>query len=89
MRRGRKARHANPPRASAIRPGLEGGRYRPLSEHEVTQVHHTVLDVLENIGLGDPIPILVEHAVERGCHLNEHGRLCFPRGLVELSLIHI
>jgi trimethylamine--corrinoid protein Co-methyltransferase len=83
MRRGRKARHANPPVASAIRPGMKGGRYRPLSESDIAQIHRTILDVLENIGLGDPIPILTEHALERGCRLNEQGRLCFPRSLVE------
>jgi len=41
------------------------------------------LHVLEHIGMGDPIPILKERALQRGCHLNEHGRLCFPRALVE------
>jgi len=33
--------------------------------------------------MGDPIPILKEHALKRGCFINKHGRLCFPRGLVE------
>jgi trimethylamine--corrinoid protein Co-methyltransferase len=42
-----------------------------------------VLHVLEHIGMGDPIPILRERALQRGCHINEHGRLCFPRALVE------
>jgi len=67
----------------AVRPGFTGGCYRPLSEQQMRQVHHTVLDVLENIGMGDPIPALEEHALKRGCHINEHGRLCFPRALVE------
>lgn len=62
---------------------MTGGRYRPLTESDEKQIHHTVLDVLENIGMGDPIPILKEHALKRGCFINEHGRLCFPRGLVE------
>ena len=39
--------------------------------------------MLENIGMGDPIPIVKEHALKRGCFMNEHDRLCFPRGLVE------
>lgn len=83
MRRGRKARHANPPKASAIHPGMRGGQYRPLSDADVLRVSDAVFDVLENIGMGTPIPVLVEHALPRGCHLNEHGRLCFPRSLVE------
>jgi len=60
-----------------------GGRYRPLTQSDEQQVHHTILDVLENIGMGDPIPIVKERALERGCVINEHGRLCFPRSLVE------
>jgi trimethylamine--corrinoid protein Co-methyltransferase len=83
VRRGRQARQQNPPLASAVKPGLPGGRYRPLTESDETQIHHTILDVLENIGMGDPIPVVKEHALARGCFMNDHGRLCFPRGLVE------
>jgi len=83
MRRGRKARQENPPVASAIKAGLPGGRYRPLSQADEQQIHKTILDVLENIGMGEPIPIVREAALARGCFMNEHERLCFPRGLVE------
>jgi trimethylamine--corrinoid protein Co-methyltransferase len=69
--------------ASAVRPGFEGGRYRPLTSTDEQNIHKTILDVLENIGMGDPIPIVREHALARGCFMNEHDRLCFPRGLVE------
>jgi trimethylamine--corrinoid protein Co-methyltransferase len=62
---------------------MPGGRYRPLTAQQVQQIHHSVLEVLETIGMGDPVPQLLEHALKRGCHLNEHGRLCFPRALVE------
>ncbi|GMQ89666.1 MAG: trimethylamine methyltransferase family protein [Gammaproteobacteria bacterium] len=60
-----------------------GGRYRPLTAADEKQIHHSILDVLENIGMGDPIPVVKERALERGCFINEHGRLCFPRALVE------
>ncbi|MCP5093786.1 MAG: methyltransferase [Gammaproteobacteria bacterium] len=83
MRRGRKARHAAPPKQSAVSPGLEGGKYKPLTEKEIQDIYRTVLDVLENIGIADPIPIVKEHALKRGCRMDEHGRLCFPRALVE------
>lgn len=88
MRKGRKARHANPPKAEAIRPGMTGGRYMPLTDHELHQVCDTVFRVLEEVGMGSPIPILVERALERGCHLNDLGRLCFPRSLVEDVIAH-
>ena len=82
-RRGRRARQETPPPASAIRPGLVGGRYRPLSAADENQVHRTILDVLENIGMADPIPVVKEAALQRGAFMNEYGRLCYPRGLVE------
>lgn len=62
---------------------MPGGRYRPLTQSGEQQIHQTILDVLENIGMGDPIPVVKEHALERGCFINEHGRLCFPRAFVE------
>ncbi len=83
MRKGRRSRQNKPTVASAIRPGMPGGRYRPLTESDEKQIHSTILDVLENIGMGDPIPIVQERALERGCFMNEHGRLCFPKALVE------
>ncbi len=83
MRRGRKARLERPPEQSAVAPGLTGGKFKALTESEIQNVHHTVLDVLENIGMADPIPIVKEQALERGCKIDEHGRLCFPRALVE------
>ena len=88
MRRGRSARRANPPPATAVGPGMLGGQYRPLSDIQLEQVHSTVLDVLENIGMADPIPILKESALAKGCIINEHGRLCFPRALVEDVISH-
>jgi trimethylamine--corrinoid protein Co-methyltransferase len=62
---------------------MTGGRYRPLTESDENRIHHTILNVLENIGMGDPIPIVKERALERGCFMNEHDRLCFPKALVE------
>ncbi len=88
MRKGRKARLENPPPATAIGPGMIGGRFKPLSDPEMQQVHTTVLDVLENIGMADPIPVLRERALAKGCKINEHDRLCFPRALVEDVIAH-
>jgi trimethylamine--corrinoid protein Co-methyltransferase len=83
MRRGRQARRDSPPKQSAVAPGLPGGSFKPLTEPEIQSIHHTVLDVLENIGMADPIPIVKEHALQRGCKIDDSGRLCFPRALVE------
>jgi len=83
MRRGRQARRENPPKQSAVTPGCTGGSYQPLTDAEIESVHHTVLDVLENIGMADPIPIVEEHALKKGCKIDDTGRLRFPRALVE------
>lgn len=83
MRRGRRQDADRSPQVRAVRPGMPGGRFRPLGDQEMSQVHQTVLDVLENIGMADPVPVLQTHALQRGCHMNSHGRLCFPRALVE------
>ena len=46
-------------------------------------MHQTALDVLEKVGMGNPPPILRERALARGCWVDDHDRLCFPRALVE------
>jgi trimethylamine--corrinoid protein Co-methyltransferase len=85
---GRAARRAlrEAPLADEIRPvapGLEGGRYKPLTEAEVQRIHEAVLDVLENIGLSQAIPSCVELVTAAGGRLDDAGRLHFPRALVE------
>jgi trimethylamine--corrinoid protein Co-methyltransferase len=70
-------------KTSAVHPGLPGGTYRPLSDQDMARIHATALDVLEKLGVGDPIPEILDVALAKGCRLNEKGRLCFPRALVE------
>jgi trimethylamine---corrinoid protein Co-methyltransferase len=62
---------------------LQGGTYKPLSDRDVERVHHTALDVLEKVGVGNPLPILHERALAMGCWLDSQGRLHFPSALVE------
>ena len=71
------------PKGGAVHPGLPGGTYRPLSDHDMERIHATALDVLEKLGVGEPIPEILEVALPRGYWLNDRGRLCFPRALVE------
>ncbi|MDH3519785.1 MAG: trimethylamine methyltransferase family protein [Myxococcales bacterium] len=80
---GRKQRRSAAESSSAVHPGLLGGSYRPLRERDMQRIHQTALDVLENIGMASPIPILREHALAKGCRIDARGRLCFPRALVE------
>ena len=90
-RGGRAARQAlrAAPLATDIRPvnpGMESGRYQPLTNAEVLRVHEAALNVLENIGLADAIPSCLELLLPKGCRLTDTGRLLFPRSLVEDTL---
>ena len=83
---GRRARHALREQgagASAVRPGMSGGAYRPLSEPDMGRIYNTALDILADIGIGDPIPEILHYALPGGCELDDGGRLRFPRALVE------
>jgi trimethylamine--corrinoid protein Co-methyltransferase len=62
---------------------MVGGRYRPLSEHDVDRIVGAALDLLENVGMGDPIPTFVEVVTGAGGRVDDEGRLHFPRALVE------
>lgn len=83
MRRGRAVRSEHPAGLAAIGPGPVGGAFKPLGDAEIQRIHAAVLEVLETIGMADPIPIVREHALARGCWLDADGRLRFPRALVE------
>jgi hypothetical protein len=72
----------------AVRPGLTGGAFQPLSDPDIARIHEAALDLLETIGIGDPTDELNEIVLAKGCHLNEHGRLCFPRALIEDVVIY-
>ena len=92
---GRAARRAAraaalPDHLRAVRPGLEGGRYKPLSDADVQKIHNAALDALEQIGLADAPPSGVEYLTNAGCIQGEDGRLRFPRALVEdkLAIAH-
>ncbi|MCH7600064.1 MAG: trimethylamine methyltransferase family protein [Myxococcales bacterium] len=70
-------------RGNGRSPGLEGGAYKPLSDRDIERIHDTALNVLANIGIGDPIPEILECTLPKGCTLDDKGRLLFPRSLVE------
>lgn len=84
-REGRRALRARaiPIEEAAVRPGMEGGRYRPLDEAGLTRTHRSALEILETVGLGNPIPSCIEALTAKGCWLNQQGRVCFPSALVE------
>ncbi|WP_282610646.1 trimethylamine methyltransferase family protein [Pelagibius sp. Alg239-R121] len=87
MRRGRRTRIDEDAEAAAltrpvIGPVAEGGRFRPLSDPEEASVHEAVLDLLENLGLSQAIPSMIEKVTAEGGRLTHDDRLLFPRELV-------
>lgn len=65
-----------------IRAGLEGGRFKPLTEDQVERIHESVLTVLETIGMANAIPSCIDACTGVGATMGEDGRLRFPRDLV-------
>jgi len=83
-RRGRKGtRVAGQAETSPVRGGMNSGLIRVLPEGSEAQIHAAALDVLENIGLAEAPQNILEIVIPAGGYLNDAGRLCFPRGLVE------
>jgi trimethylamine---corrinoid protein Co-methyltransferase len=90
-RGGREARRALRARAipieeAAVRPGMAGGQYKPLSERDVQRIHEAALGLLETVGLAQAIPSCIELLTPKGCTMTSEGRLLFPRALVEDTL---
>ncbi len=82
-RRRTRTRNARTLVTSVVTPGQHGGQYRPLAASDLSRLHNAALTMLSEIGMANPIPILEQRALESGCNMNEYGRLCFPRSLVE------
>ncbi|WP_171176665.1 trimethylamine methyltransferase family protein [Ruegeria sp. HKCCD8929] len=88
---GRAARRAAratalPDHLRPVRPGMEGGTYKPLSQQDMERIHTAALDALEQIGLADAPQSGVDYLVGAGCILGDDGRIRFPRALVEDTL---
>jgi trimethylamine--corrinoid protein Co-methyltransferase len=66
-----------------IRAGLQGGKYKPLSDADVERIHGAALDALEEIGLANAPQSGIDAMTAAGAILGDDGRLRFPRALVE------
>lgn len=69
----------------AVRPGMHGGGFKPLSDIDVAKINEAVMTTLETIGLSQAIPSCVEAVTAAGGSYKD-GRLFFPRSLVEDTL---
>jgi trimethylamine--corrinoid protein Co-methyltransferase len=80
-RAARRAARAQPLAAHMrpIRPGMEGGTFKPLSQSDMEAIHHAALDALETIGLADAPPSGVAYLTGAGAIEGDDGRIRFPR----------
>ncbi len=80
-------RQAPPTEAEkAVRPGLAGGAYRPLTDSDMTSIYETAIHLLEEVGMALAIPEFVEVVTAAGGHVDDNGRLRYPRGAVETAI---
>lgn len=68
---------------AAVKPGMLGGQYKPLSDRGMQRIHEAALDILETVGFNEAIPSCVETMTAMGCTVDGEGRLLIPRALVE------
>lgn len=69
-----------------VHAGQSGGLFKPLSEHDVLQIHNAVLEVLSTIGMLQATPSCIELVTAEGGTVTEQGRLLFPPELIEKTL---
>lgn len=82
-RRQRNAGEQSPQAAGSIRPGISGGKFRPLPETDLPKIHQAVLHILSRTGLSDAPEQVVRTITRSGGKLGDDGRLTFPAALVE------
>ena len=79
----RAARGAGSEGPKVVHRGMTAGRYRPLKDADVQSIIGAALDVLSDIGVGDPTPEVAEEAIRQGATLDDNGRLRLPHKMVE------
>ncbi len=77
------AKRSKPPAINPAPAGPRGGQYRPLTDTQVEQIYDTSMRILAELGMGDSPEVLTEQALKCGATLNDLGRLCFSRDMVE------
>ena len=85
QRRGRRAKTpasaAPPSQLAAV-----GGQVRLLADSDLAQIHEAALSILEETGIAEAPPPIVDLVSAAGGEVTPQGRLSFPRALVEQVL---
>ena len=85
-RQARLVQRQNPLQPGPLRPGLSGGRYKPLRESELASIFDCARDLLEYLGMADAIAPCREVVCDAGGWICEGGRLHFPKSLVDAAI---
>jgi trimethylamine--corrinoid protein Co-methyltransferase len=83
---GRRKSAGTAPPAPAPRKAPVAGRLKPLDEDALARIHAASLDILDDIGISEAPPIVVDAITARGGTVTEDRRLLFPRALVTEAL---
>ena len=51
-------------------------QFRPLTGIQVEKIHQAALDLLEQLGMANPTPRVLDIALANGCSLNAQGAAC-------------
>ncbi len=71
---------------TAIWPGISGGQYRPFEQREIEQIHQTVVQILETIGLLGASKNCIDTIVKAGGRVARDGRLQIPEPLLDKTM---
>lgn len=71
---------------TAIWPGIEGGRFKPIPEAGIEAIHQTALRILAEVGLANATERCIDTVTSAGGTLTDKGRLLFPTEMVERVL---
>ena len=64
-------------------PGQIGGAFKPLDDNGLKSIIDMAYRLLSEMGMGDVHPRFQEDALAKGAHLNDKGRLCFSKSLID------
>ena len=67
----------------AVRAGLSGGSFRPLSDSQMQQIFESSLELLEDVGMAQAIPEFIDLVTSNGGTFTSDQRLLFPKNLVK------
>ncbi|MDH3762497.1 MAG: trimethylamine methyltransferase family protein [Gammaproteobacteria bacterium] len=78
-----RAKRSKPPAINPAPAGPVGGQYRPLTGAQVQQIYDTSLRMLAELGMGEAPQALIDQALKCGASINQMGRLCYSRDMIE------